>query len=96
MIEVVNMTLTKAFTKDMEGQTPTHTGAIRQIPTVHHVELVVYIFECGIPFVQASCPAMLRVLWLPSHALNVLCLAQTPEDVLSAQMDPGSLVLSSH
>ena len=49
-IEVVNMTLTKAFTKDMEGQTPTYTGAIRQIPAVHHVELVVYIFECGIPF----------------------------------------------
>ena len=34
----------------MEGQTPTYTGAIRQIPTIHHMELVVYIFEHGIQF----------------------------------------------
>ena len=49
-LKLLNMTLTKAFTKDMEGQTPTYTGAIRQIPTIHHMELVVYIFEHGIQF----------------------------------------------
>ena len=45
--------------------------------------------------VGLSCNA--QVLWLPSPALNDLCSAQTPEDVLSAPVDPvGSLLLFSH
>ena len=65
------MTLTKAFTKDMEGQTPTYTGAIRQIPTIHHMELVVYIFEHGIPFhtgrLVLQCSGAVIAFTCPKH-----------------------------